>query len=205
VKALLHFVGHATYDERLFKLEAKRFGVNRALPPGLAYKLRPGDIVLLAFKYRGGARVFGYMVVRGYTVPASLLGKLSGVACSSTSIVEPRACGTITIVATCRVDDWDRVVEALRRTGKVKVFVYGDFYEVEPFVIPRRFTMSGTWVDIDRELPAQVREVILRAYDSGTYAKRPYTSKKLRRKLLQYYSTEPLVRWANAGEASKGS
>ena len=52
MKVLLHYVGNATYNEKLFKLEAKRYGVNRAMPKNLALKLKPGDIVLLAFKVK---------------------------------------------------------------------------------------------------------------------------------------------------------
>jgi len=90
VKVLLHFVGKSTYDEKLFKIEAKKYGVNRALPPDLALKLKPGDIVLLAFKDNEGARVFGYMVVEGYTLGEEILSQLSNIVCHDINTVEER-------------------------------------------------------------------------------------------------------------------
>lgn len=202
MKVLLHYVGNATYNEKLFKLEAKKYGVNRAIPKNLALKLKPGDIVLLAFKVKDGAKVFGYMIVEGFTIPSSIAEKIGG-KCQEVNAVEERGCGTIVIKKRCEVDDWSKVVELLKHYD-TKVFVYGRFRSLEPFIIPAKFTLSGQWIDIEKDLPREAVLPIIRAYEETEYYRRPYTPETVKRRLLAIHtSTGGLSRWL--GDAGKTS
>jgi len=202
MRVLLHYVGNATYDESLFKAEARKYGANRALPRSLALKLRPGDIVLLAFKVKTGARVFGYMIVEGYTVPTHVAEQVGG-ECHETYVAEHRGCGTIIITKVCKVDDWTKVVEAVKKCD-TKVFVYGRFRELEPFIIPVKFTMSGQWLDLDSDLPREAVMPIVRAYNDMMYTRRSYTPSHLRRRLLTMHSASGgLARWFGDRQAGQ--
>ncbi len=217
MRVLLHFIGKATYSEELFKAEAKKYGVNRALPPRLALKLKPGDIILLAFKERDYARVFGYMVVDGYTISSNVLDMLGkygqpGLECTSVDIIEKRGCGDIRIISVCTPQSkWEYFTEKLKNIvdslNNVKIFVHGKFYELTPFTIRAKFTMCGMWVDI-KDLPANVVDAIkpcVRVFDDKTYNRRIWTPSKLKTKLTRIHSNieSQLTRWIKSvGQAS---
>jgi hypothetical protein len=207
MKVLLHFVGKSTYDEELFKLEAMKYGVNRALPLGLALKLRPGDIVLLAFKDKEGAKVFGYMIVEGYTIGEEIMRQLNNIECDDVNKAEDRGCGTIFITRVCHPKaDWDTLAEEIKRLAqgkKVKIFVRGRFYEIKPVVLKNvKFTLSGKWVEVDW-LETQLAQVVeqikpsLRGYVESRYVKRDYTTEDLKRvlKLKHIGGNETLAKW----------
>ena len=199
MKVLLHYVGKATYNEELFKKEARRYGVNRALPKALALKLKPGDIVLLAFKVKEGAKVIGYMVVSGYTLPNDIAKKVGEDIVDwqeGPAVIEHRGCGTIIISGKGYVKDWDALVERLKSIEEnFKIFVAGKFYELQPFILNKKFTMSGIWIDVEKELPKERVEPLLRVFDEKRYQREPYRTDEEKRKLLEKYRNKNLLEW----------
>jgi len=205
MKVLLHFIGKSTYDEKLFKKEAKKYGANRALPKALALKLKPNDIILLAFKTKQGAKVIGYMVVNGYTLPSEITKKINkeNIKWTNNGRIEIRGCGIINITSTGFVKDWDKLIEDLKKIKEnFKIFVHGKFYEITPFILNKKFTMSGTWIDIDKELPRETKEAIIRVYNEHDYKRKQYTTEEEKRKLTGLYDTIPLTRWLNERKTS---
>jgi hypothetical protein len=161
----------------------------------------------LAFKDKEGARVFGYMVVEGYTLGEEILSQLSNIECHDINTVEERGCGTIYITRVCHPkQDWDTLVEDIKKitqNKKAKIFIRGKFYEIKPVVLKNvKFTLSGKWIDIV-ELGATSAQIVeqvkpsLRGFIEAKYVKRDYTPPKLRDRLKLHHSgrNETLTKW----------
>lgn len=197
MKYPLHFVGNATYSEELFIRESMRYGVSRALPLNIAVKLRPGDVVLLARKVREGARVFGYFVVEGYSLPEDVVSKIKQsvrTRCDNVDKTIHRGCGSYTVSSICVVeDDWDKLVEKIKELRNVKIFVNGKFYPLNPFIVNARFTRGITYVDVDEKIVAEINE--RRLFGIRDYKRVFQRSQTDIKRLEQMYMGGVLDRW----------
>jgi hypothetical protein len=202
VEAWLHYVGRKTYRNcDYFEQEAKRLGVQRAVPFYMLKNFKWGERVLLATwlydkeNQRGSAEVFGYFTVDSIVqnlpkeVVDKLLQKLDVESVSSgESTFERRRCGDYSIRSTIFVRDSvedlaEKAKEACRECGvdpnDFKWFLRGSYTPVESFLMtPARFTRSYIKVSFvstegDAE-PTESKKSLVWIYD---YRQRGYVKK----------------------------
>jgi len=206
MKYLLHFVGKSTYNEKLFIKEAKRLGVSRALPFPIAKKLY-GKLMLLAFKTNEGAKVIGYTIVSGYTLPSSILTEALAKAginpyeykVANGSCVIIRGCGSYVVTTRVYVDgeNIQKVLEALAemwKEKKFKVFVNGAFYPIKSFIVKdAKFTRSVTSIELSEELATELKlpSAVIQGVDE--YERVLRRNWKEKDKLLAQYEAKTLV------------
>lgn len=206
MKYALHFIGKSAYNEKLFIKEAKKLGVSRALPFPIAKNLY-GKLLLLAFKTEEGAKVIGYTIVSGYTIPSSILTEalakaeinpcdykvVSGDGCAIT-----RGCGSYVVTASVYMDNDEnlqKVLEVLAeiyKEKKFKVFVNGAFYPIKSFIVQAKFTRSVTTVELNDELANVLpKNAIIQGVDE--YERVLRRDWKEKDKLLTQYESKTLV------------
>ncbi|MEM4534981.1 MAG: hypothetical protein QW764_02935 [Desulfurococcaceae archaeon] len=153
-----HYVGRGLYSIDNFIKEAKRHGVQRAVPFHMIKKFKWGDRVLLAHwisgpeRGKGQAEIFGYFTVESVVtnlpqdVEANLIGNLKVVEIVETKkpIFEHRLCGTYFIGGVAYVDEpldslAKKAHSVCRSSGvdpnKYKWFLRGPFRAIPTLVL----------------------------------------------------------------------
>lgn len=69
----MHFMGKNLYSRRSFFAEAKKIGVNRAIPKSALKKLKWEDKILIGYEHKTEAKadVVGYFVLSGLNMDCS--------------------------------------------------------------------------------------------------------------------------------------
>ena len=207
----LHYVGKSTYDLDLFKKEAKKYGVSRALPLNMVQALNFGDVILLArfdgYKVRdkdegiaiGDATIFGYFVVTGVSFIApkefheELHRRISVHNCEQVNTVVNRGCGSYTVNSQCEtttpLPDIIKKAKELKEKGYSlnKVFVNGEFHEFKHpfklFGIP--FSRSLIKVQFPKDkAPTVVKPKKGMVYQIVNYRQRKRLNRRQREALL---------------------
>jgi hypothetical protein len=166
----LHYTGKGLYGKERFIEEARRLGVSRSVPARMLSKVKWGDPILLAeyepsdagrFK-DGKALGFGYFAVNGLSlanVPDGLrdklLKRLDVVDGEAVGATVRRRCGSYIVGSQYVVNDsLGELIAAIRKLSKqeqekVKVFVNGEFSELEFELQPINFCRTLVTVDLD--------------------------------------------------------
>ena len=162
----IHYIGKHIYSIKRLEREAKRYGVQRAVPFHMIKKFRWGDRILLAHRLGKDAEVFGYFTVESIThnlpdsVVDKLLRELNAVYISSEPVYERRFCGGYYIGGVALVDSsieefYEKVKEVCKEFGidpnKVKWFLRGRYTRLKNTIIlsPAKFTRSYMKVEIE--------------------------------------------------------
>ncbi|MBW2675667.1 MAG: hypothetical protein JRD89_20050 [Deltaproteobacteria bacterium] len=163
----LHYVGKRLYSIDHFEKEARRYGVQRAVPFYQIRKFRWGDRILLAHWLDGNAEVFGYFTVEAIThnlpdeVTEELIDKLDVISISKgTPKYERRFCGGYYIGGSVLIknsveDLHGKIKEICERSGidpnSVKWFLRGKYTKLVNSVVlsPAKFTRSYMKVEIE--------------------------------------------------------
>ena len=177
--AKIHYVGKGVYSIPTYIEEAKRLGVSRAFPKRFVKNIEFGQKILLStwtftetqkvkdrhgwenIKRFGTAKIFGYFVVEGINLPASIMNQLIpkmeiiDIFDSKDTIV--RECGTYVVLAGAYVkDNIEKIMELAEELDeKVKYFITGTFYELDQFEV-EDMLFARTLVDFpenEEELP----------------------------------------------------
>jgi len=208
----LHYIGKGLYSIDVFEREAKRFGVQRAIPFHMLKKFKWGDIILLAHWLRdengeGQAEVFGYFIVKGIShdlpteIKEKLREKLDIVSISSPGKIkyENRACGGYFLGLIIYVNDTPEDIEAKTKEvckelgydpNKSKWFLRGPYQPLNKTILlkPAKFTRGYIRVPIEGFNPQTLH------LETGTliwiynYKQRTY----LRKRDLHGLGSEPL-------------
>jgi len=184
--AKVHYVGKGVYSIASYIEEAKRLGVSRAFPKRFVKNIEFEQKILTAtwkfeetrtvkdrhgwdnIKRFGTATVFGYFVVEGINLPASIMNKLIpqmdiiDIFDSKETII--RECGTYVVLAGAYVkDNIEKIMELAEELDeKVKYFITGTFYELDQFNV-EDMLFSRTLVNFpenEEDLPEQNGEGI---------------------------------------------
>ena len=190
----LHYIGKHIYPIDRFEREARRLGVQRAVPFYMIKRFRWGDRILLAQHVDGSAEVFGYFTVEAIvnSLPENakklLAEKLKIISISSGPKYERRFCGGYTIGSTLVIADsieqfFEKAKKACKEAGvdpnKVKWFLRGKYKRLRNSILlkPAKFTRSYIKVKIEGlHLDSEVLErgALIWIYN---YRKRKYFKK----------------------------
>jgi len=188
----LHYVGTGLYPRSKFEWEARRLGVQRAVPFHMISSFEWGDKILLAQYSYGSAEVFGYFVLTGIShglpkeVSQSLLASLNVASISFNGGLESRACGSYRVGSVAYINDSvkdlvRKVKIVCRDPEKYKWFLKGDYHPITPFILrPAQFNRGYQKVDIEGlnlELQRQAQGVLVWILD---YERRTYVRKGAR-------------------------
>ncbi|MCW1309779.1 MAG: hypothetical protein QXP04_03720 [Candidatus Nanoarchaeia archaeon] len=200
----LHFIGNSTYSLELFIKEAKKYGISRALPFYLIRKFRSQDIILLAVKDGEEAKVFGYMIVEGFSVPSELLEKILNETGAKFRIEVKneqisRGCGSYVLTKVAYIEEgFEKVVEKLSeeyKVNKFKSFINGRLKLIKPFNLKIKFFRGIKYVDIPEEYSSEF--VTPKISGISRYVHRGYTSEKEKKNLESRLESESLMRWCS--------
>ena len=200
----LHYVGTRLYDLNAFIKESERYGVQRAIPLTFLKKLKWHERIFLARYVTTDegkkALVFGYFTVDRISYTGSdefrnlVKSKLNVVSESFGGGSVERVCGSysvgyVTFVNNTVEEIYNAIRETMKETGeKVKVFIGGNLYLIEPIYVEAPFTRALVKVELDESKIKLVenKEALkkLRALEQLIdYRQRRYLSKKEREAL----------------------
>lgn len=163
----LHYIGRSTYStNKKFINESKKYGIQRSFPINIIrhqIKQFGKEIYLGQWKFThqpdgettrlGNATVFGKMQITGLTLPAEtgkkIFGKIKNVKLQEPKCVN-RECGkyiVVVIIFTTKtlIEILDLIEEKI---GKTKIFLTGNFIELNPNILLENMAFSRTLVNV---------------------------------------------------------
>ena len=173
----LHYVGKKLYNINRFEREAKRYGVQRAIPFRSIKDFEFGNKILLAHymgKKENATNVFGYFRVEEIVnnlpekVREKLIVELDVVAVIDSSGIERRACGSYAVGGGVIIEN--NIKDLIEKTIKVceeekvdpvmyKWFLKGSYTSIPNFIMkPAKFTRGYRKIEFEGDLGKELIE-----------------------------------------------